>query len=143
MDFSEPTSKPIPIELLSDEQLADLVLNKIKLIEQWCSSVKDHAQNKAEAGNALPGTKLVATREVRMWKDKTQAEKALVGKYGEQIYKKSFMSAPQVEKAIGKKEFENVQFLVDKISTGVTLVPESDPRESVRQSVEDEFGSTS
>lgn len=139
MDFAEPTSKPTPIEFLTDEQLADLVLNKVKFIEQWCASIKDHAQRRAEGGNALPGTKLVATREVRMWKDKDQAEKALRGKYGDQVYKKSFMSAPQVEKAIGKKEFENVSFLVDKVSTGVTLVPESDPRESVRQSVEDEF----
>ncbi len=140
MDFAEPTSKPVPIELLTDEQIADLILNRIKIIEQWCASVKDYGQNRAEAGNALPKTKLVATRQVRMWKDKDQAEKALRGKYGEKIYNKKFMSAPQVEKAIGKKEFENVNFLVDKISTGVTLVAETDPRESVRQSVEDEFG---
>lgn len=139
MDFSEETSKPVPVDFLSDKQIADLVLNKVKIIEQWCASIKDYAQNKAEAGTPLPGTKLVATREVRMWKDKDQAEKVLKNKYGEQIYKKSFMSAPQVEKALGKKEFENVAFLVDKVSTGVTLVPESDPRKSVRQSVEDEF----
>lgn len=143
MDFAEPTSKPVPVELLTDEQIADLILNRIKIIEQWCASVKDFGQNRAEAGNALPGTKLVATREVRMWKDKDQAEKALRGKYGEKVYNKKFMSAPQVEKSIGKKEFETVNFLVDKISTGVTLVAETDPRESVRQSVEDEFGATS
>lgn len=142
MDFTESTSKPVPVEFLSDEQLADLVLNKVKLIEQWCASIKDHAQKRAEAGNALPGTKLVATRAVRMWKDKEKAEKALRGKYGDKIYKKSFMSAPQVEKSLGKKEFENVSFLVDKVSTGITLVEESDPRENVRQSVEEEFGTT-
>jgi hypothetical protein len=139
MDFSEPTSKPVPVEFLSDEQLADLVLNKIKIIEQWCASIKDYAQTRAEARKPLPGTKLVTTREVRMWKNKDQAEKALKGKYGDQVYKKTFMSAPQVEKAIGKKEFENIAFLVDKVATGATLVPESDPRESVHQSVENEF----
>jgi len=142
MDFNEPTSKPIPINLLSDAQIVDMVFNRIKLIEQWCASLKDHAQSRAEAGNALPGTKLVATRAVRMWKDKGQAEKALKTKYGDKIYKiskKEFLSAPQVEKAVGKKEFENIAFLVDKVSTGVTLVPESDRRENVRPSVEDEF----
>lgn len=139
MDFSEPTSKPIPINLLTDEQITDLVLNRIKQIEQWCAAVKDHAQNKAEAGDPLPGTKLVATRAVRMWKDKGSAEKMLRDKYGDKVYTQKFMSAPQVEKAIGKQEFVEFGDMVDKVSTGVTLVPESDKRPSVRPSVEDEF----
>ena len=141
MDFAEPTSKPIPIDLLTDAQIADLVLNRIKQIEQWCASLKDHAQKKAEAGFALPGTKLVATRAVRMWKDKTQAEKAIVAKYGDKVFEKKFMSAPKVEKTIGKPAFKELAFLVDKVSTGITLVPLSDKRENVRPSVEDEFSS--
>ena len=139
MDFSEETSKPVPINFLSDEVLADLVLNKIKGIEKWCQSVKDHAQERAQVGTPLPGTKLVATRAVRMWKDKDQAEKALRNKFGDQIYEKKFVTAPAFEKIIGKKEFKGVEFLVDKVSTGVTLVAESDKRQSVRPSVESEF----
>jgi hypothetical protein len=139
MDFTEPTSKPVPIDFLSREQITDLVLNRVKQIEQWCQSVKDFAQSEAEAGNPLPGTKLVATRAVRKWVDKNEAENLLSARYGEKVYNKSFMSAPQVEKAIGKKEFDDFSKLVDKISTGVTLVPESDKRPSVRPSVEDEF----
>ena len=141
MDFTEPTSKPVPIEFLTDEQITELVLNRIKIIEQWCSSVKDFAQKKAEAGNALPGTKLVHTRAVRMWKDKDQAEKVLRTKYGEEVYNRKFMSAPQVEKALGKEEFKRLAFMVDKISTGVTLVPESDKRENIRPGAS-EFGDT-
>jgi hypothetical protein len=141
MDFSEPTSKPVSIEFLNQDQIVDLVLNRIKQIEQWCASIKDYAQQKAEAGTALPGTKLVATRAVRMWIDKEKAEKAIKNKYGDKIYETKFMTAPKVEKAIGKKEFKNLSFLIDKVSTGVTLVPESDPRENVRPSVEDEFSS--
>lgn len=139
MDFEDETSKPVPPELLSDERILDLVFNKIKLIEQWCQTLKDYAQKKAEAGEPIPGSKLVYTRAVRMWKDKEIAEKALAGKYGDQIYEKKFLTAPAFEKVIGKKEFKEVDFLVDKISTGVTLVPESDPRESARGTVESEF----
>lgn len=139
MDFMEPTSKPVPISLLTDEQILDLVFNKIKIIEQWCSSLKDYAQKKAEAGEPIPGSKLVATRAARVWKDKDQAEKVLVGKYGDLIYEKEFISAPKMEKAVGKKEFKELEFLVTKVSTGVTLVPESDPRESARGSVESDF----
>jgi hypothetical protein len=141
MDFSDETSKPVPLNFLSDEQIADLVLNKIKNIEQWCQSVKDYAQSKAEAGTPVPGTKLVATRAVRIFKDKDKAEQVLSARYGEKVYNKKFMSAPQIEKAIGKKEFGEYANMVDKVSTGVTLVPESDKRENVRPSVEDDFSS--
>ncbi len=141
MDFAEPTSQPVPIAFLSDEKILDLVFNKIKNIEQWCQSLKDYAQKKAEAGEPIKGSKLVFTRAVRMWKDKEQAEKVLKGKYGEQIYEKEFVTAPKFEKIIGKKEFKELDWMVDKISTGVTLVPESDPRESARGTVESEFAS--
>lgn len=139
MDFAEPTSKPVPPQLLSDEMILDLVFNRIKLIEQWCQTIKDYAQKKAEAGEPIKGSKLVYTRAVRMWKDKEQAEKVLAEKFGDQIYEKEFVTAPKFEKIIGKKAFKDVDFLVDKISTGVTLVPESDPRESARNTVENEF----
>lgn len=143
MDFSEPTSKPVPVNFLSDAQIADIVLNRIKQIEQWCASLKDYAQSRAENGKPLPGTKLVATREVRVWKDKDAAEQFFSKALGDNAYKivREFLSAPQIEKVIGKKEFaEYAPKMVERVSTGVTLVPESDPRESVRQSVEDEFG---
>jgi hypothetical protein len=143
MDFSEPTSKPVPVNFLSDAQIADIVLNRIKHIEQWCASLKDYAQTRAEEGKPLPGTKLVATREARVWKDRDKAEKFFAKKLGDKAYKivKEFHSAPQIEKVVGKKEFKDyAATMVEKVSTGATLVPESDPRTSVRQTVEDEFG---
>ncbi len=142
MDFSEPTSKPVPPAFLSDEKILDLIFSgKIKAIEQWCQGLKDYAQKKAEAGDPIPGSKLVATRANRVWKDKEQAEKVLGGVYP-QLFEKVFCTAPQAEKILGKKEFKDkVEFLVTKISTGVTLVPESDPRESARGTVESDFNS--
>lgn len=143
MDFSEPTSKPVPVNFLSDAQIADIVLNRIKQIEQWCASLKDYAQTRAEDGKPLPGTKLVATREVRVWKDKDKAEKFFAKSLGDKAYaiKREFLSAPQIEKVIGKKQFaEHAKTMVEKVSTGATLVPESDPRTSVRTTVEEEFG---
>jgi hypothetical protein len=143
MDLFDDTSKPVPVNFIKDEDLANIVLNKVKLIEKWCQSVKDLAQQRAEEGNALPGTKLVKTREVRMWVDKASAEKELEKRYGSKVFEQKFMTAPKVEKAIGKEEFGKLveDGLVDKISTGVTLVPESDPRPNARPSAEDEFGS--
>ena len=139
MDFNEPTSKPIPVNQLTDEQLTDLVLNKIKLIEGWCKSVKEHAQERAEAGDALKGTKLVHTRNSRVWKDKVKAEEFFRGKFGDDVYEKKFMSAPKIEKMVGKKEFGEFDDMVEKVPSGVTLVPESDKRANIRPSIEDEF----
>jgi hypothetical protein len=142
MDFSEPTSQPVPVNFLSDERIAYLVLHRVKEIEQWCASLKDYAQTRAESGKPLPGTKLVATRAVRVWKDKDAAEKFFSQKLGDKAYKieKEFLSAPAIEKVIGKKEFKQHEAMVEKVSTGATLVHESDPRESVRSTVEEEFG---
>lgn len=142
MDFSEPTSKPVPIQFLSDAQIADIVLNRIKQIELWCASLKDYAQTRAESGKPLPSTKLVATREVRVWKDKDKAEKYWKGKLGDKAYKivREFLSAPAIEKIVGKKEFKDHADMVEKVSTGATLVHESDTRASVRTTVEEEFG---
>jgi len=142
MDFTEPTSLPVPVNFLSDAQIADIVLNRIKIIEQWCASLKDYAQTRAEEGKPLPGTKLVATREVRVWKDADAAEKFFAKKLGDEAYaiKRDFKSAPQIEKVLGKKQFAEHAGMVEKVSTGATLVHESDTRPSVRTTVEEEFG---
>jgi hypothetical protein len=139
MDFSEPTSQPVPVGLLTDEQILDLVFNKIKAIELWCQALKDYAQKKAENGEPIKGSKLVYTRAVRIWKNKDEAEKLLKKTFGEEIYEKEFVTAPKFEKIVGKKKFKEFEDLVDKISTGVTLVPESDPRDSARSTAENEF----
>lgn len=141
MDFSDPDSKPVDPQNLTDEEILDIVFNKVKIIEQWCQSLKDYAQKKAEVGEPIPGSKLVATRAKRIFKDPAMAEQVLFQRFGEDVYEKKFVSAPKMEKIIGKKEFAEFDYLVDKISTGVTLVPESDPRQSARPTGEDEFGS--
>jgi hypothetical protein len=139
MDFADETSQPVDIKFLSKEQLADLALNKVKAIELWCKSVKEHAQKVAEAGDPLPGTKLVHTRTSRAWKDPAQAEKFFEQQLGEKVFEKKFMTAPKIEKLVGKKKFAEFGEMVDSFPTGVTLVHESDPRANIRPSVEDEF----
>lgn len=139
MDFGDVTSKPVPIEFLSEDEIIDLVFNKIKLIEQWCQSVKDYAQNQAEHGTPLRGTKLVHTRQSRIWSDTEIAEKVFGNFDG--AYERKFKSVAQIEKLVGKKRFVELSAnLVDKKATGVTLVRESDPRPNARMSASEEFG---
>lgn len=139
MEFSDTTSKPATPDFLTEEEIVDLIFNRIPIIEKWCGSVKDYAQQRAEAGDPLPGTKLVATRATRKWKDEKEAEKRF--KDTEGAYTVKFKSAPQIEKLIGKAKFKEIEDeLVEKTSTGVTVAPESDPRPNAGRAVNSEFG---
>lgn len=138
VDLFEPTSKPTPIEFLSDEQVYDLVFNKVKLIEQWCQSLKDYAQQRAETGEPIPGTKLVHTRMQRYWANEERAEQVF-GNF-EGAFERKFKSVAKIEKLVGKQRFAELSGeLVDKKTSGVTLVPDSDPRPNARPAAEDEF----
>ena len=138
MSFENPSSEPIDYNMLSDDEILDLVFEKIPLIEKWCQSVKDYAQKRAEEKNPLPGSKLVQTRERRMWANPADAEQQLGSIDG--AYVRKFLTAPQMEKLLGKKKFAEFEHLVEKKSTGVVLVPEDDPRTSARPDGESEFG---
>ena len=142
MDFESPNAQPVNPDMLTDEEIYDLIFEKIPVIEKWCAALKDYAQQRAEEKNPVEGTKLVATRATRKWKDAKAAEAAFGHLEG--AYKKTFVTAPQMEKIIGKKEFAKYESqYVEKTSTGVTLVPISDKREAVRPLGSSEFGAVS
>lgn len=138
MDIKNPNSKPVDMALLTDAEVIDLVFNRIPDIMKWCGDLKDYAQRRAEEKNPLPGSKLVETRAVRSWADPLKAEYIFAKTEG--AFDKKFKSAPQMEKLLGKKRFAEFEHLVKKISTGVTLVPDTDPRPSARASGASEFG---
>ena len=139
MDLSDPNSTPINPDMLTDDQMVDLIFNKIPLIERWCSSVKDYGQRRAQEKNPLPDTKLVKTRETMRWLDQKEAEDFFSSIDG--AFEKKFKSAPQMKKLVGSKEFAKYEEkYTHKTSTGVTLVQADDPRNSVNPSGESEFG---
>lgn len=141
MDLLKDGSDPMEINKLTDEQIVDIIFNKLPIIKSWFNKLEDYAQQRAEERNPLPGTKLVETRQRRVWKDVKQAEQFFATKIGEKAYDKKFKTAPQIEKTVGKKEFKNYEEnFVHSISSGVTLAPVDDPRQDVRPSAESEFG---
>lgn len=136
--MSENGNTPLDIYAIPEAELAEILFTKLPIIEKWVHQVKDYAQSRAEQRNPLPGTKLVETRERRQWADEKAAE-AFFGQVPG-AYEKKFKTAPQMEKLLGKKEFDkHERQFVKKVSTGVTLVPSDDPRPSARPSGESEF----
>lgn len=113
------------------------VLHSLPMIEAWAKGVRDFAYSEAAAGKPIPGWKLVAKRATRKWVD-PQATAAFFKKEWPTSLR-SLMTDPtpeplspaQVEKILHKKQHDKLIPLITAVSSGETLVPESDKRPSI------------
>ena len=140
-DFSPdgPPLLPEP-ESLGDNSLAT-ILEHADLIGAWVTAVKAHAQAKAESGVTVPGWKLVQKRATRRWIDADAAIAHLTPLVpAEKLFKPAELRTPvQVEKILGKAGKAELFDLVNAESSGLSLVRESDRRESAKSAAEDDF----
>lgn len=116
-------------------------LEMIPLIEARIAAIREYAYQEAEKGNAPPGFKLVDKRAVRKWVSVESVQKRLL--HRPEYYTSPELRSPaQIEKILGKKDFERILGeCVEKISSGHTLVPVSDPRPEVKLlTADDMFG---
>lgn len=94
--------------------------------------IKTLAHDQMENGMAIPGWKLVNKRAVRSWKDPDKTVKyfAKVGLPAADRYVKKLVSPAQAETALKQAGLPAVlpPQLVDSVSSGTTLAPESDKR---------------
>lgn len=134
---------PIKQDEVDYDELAD-VLDWLPILENWITSTREFAYNRAMAGKKIPRHKLVPKRANRVWKDeedviKTLKKKFAIGHDDMVVVKESLMSPSQMEKVLIKKvknktKFKEVLFdLYDKKSSGFSLVHESDDRDEASQ----------
>ncbi len=120
---------PIPIGSTDPKNLAALLVAADKL-EFWIDAVRTFAFQKAERGGKIPGYKLVQKRSTRKWVNDVEVGILAKFKHGEGAFTKPELLSPaQFEKATGDKDF--VETHATSVSSGVTLVPESDKRPAV------------
>lgn len=125
-EFAEPS-------LLTDEEIADIVLRTPKLIE-WANSISEYAQKKAlEENKNWPGLKLVEGVSRRKWVDEDQASNAIFARCPElsedEIFNMKLKSITSIEKIVGKKRFEEIlSDVVIKPQGKPTLVSLEDKR---------------
>ena len=125
-EFSEP-------ELLTDEEIADIVLRTPKLIE-WANSIAEYAQQLAVKENKhWPGLKLVEGISRRKWSDEDKAAEAIFARLPEisedEVFNMKLKPITQIEKIVGKSRFEEVLAdVVVKPQGKPTLVSEDDKR---------------
>ena len=134
LDFKKP-------ELLSREEIGQ-ILQTAKDVASWAKALEEYALSEVLKGNDVPGWKAVEGRKTRVWTDMDMVFKKLTssGVSEEILWTKSPLTLAQVEKEIGKKEFNALVGDMVTTSTGKpTLVPDSDKRESIKIKAADEF----
>ena len=120
-------------ELLTDEEIADIVRRTPKLIE-WANSIAEYAQTKALNENKeWPGLKLVEGISRRKWLDEDKAMDAIFARCPElsedEILTAKLKPITSIEKIIGKARFaEILSDVVIKPQGKPTLVPLEDKR---------------
>lgn len=108
------------------------LLSRADLLEGWISDLRGLAMQVLESGNPVPGFKLVAKRATRKWTDELAAVIAL-DKLGIDPYEQSVLSVAQAEKKLKALKKPLPTELVTAVSSGNTMVSESDPRPAVLQ----------
>jgi hypothetical protein len=118
-------------EKYSLAQIAEF-LDKAPLVEARISAMREFAYQRASAGETIPGHKLVEKRATRHWKDPVMVAEYLEPFAPEAFTEPKLKSPAQVEKLLGKKEFQKrLGDAVDKTSSGFTLVSDKDSRPAV------------
>jgi 3-hydroxyisobutyrate dehydrogenase-like beta-hydroxyacid dehydrogenase len=110
-------------------------LKKTDMLEQWIADVRSLAHQILEAGKPVPGFKLVAKRATRQWADDDQALVAMLndGIPEAELLTTKVISPAQAEKVLKKHGKQLPANQVVAVSSGSTLVEESDSRPAVLQ----------
>lgn len=130
------------------DQAATIVRSKKELVK-WINELEEHIKEQVQRGVKVPGLKLVMGREgKRAFADEKKASRFLTPFIPHKDrYKKTLISPTQAEKYVkgklGKEEFakfgEKLKKQITRSPGSPTVAPESDKRESITISIEEEF----
>lgn len=131
-----PAPETMPMSMVVE------MLPQMEILEAWIKACRAHVFTALEAGDDVPGYKLVAKRATRKWGDTDGAIQILRSKklQDEEIFNMKLLSPAQIEKVVGKKEFaKSLAPAVVKVSSGYKMVPDSDPAPAISVTRGEEF----
>ena len=134
LDFRQPA-------LLTDEEVSEVIARADEL-SKWAADVYAYAQDQAIThGKHWPGYKVVEGRSARRYTSEEDVARAATAAGYTDIYKKSLLGITEMERLMGKEQFQTVLGkLVYKPQGKLTLVPDSDRREAVSfDTAQDDF----
>jgi hypothetical protein len=120
-------------DLLTDSEIED-VLSLADQLSKWAADIYTYATEKAiNDGKQWTGYKLVEGRSNRKYSDEGAVIEATRNAGHEDIYRKTLLGITDMEKLLGKKNFETILGnLIEKPKGKITLVSESDKRKSIK-----------
>ena len=126
--------------LLEDEEIIQ-ILPLAEKLASWANDIYAYATEKAlNESKEWLGYKVVECRSNRKYKCEEDVISRLLEAGYKDIYKQSLLGLSEMEKFLGKKVFnELVGPLVEKPQGKLTLVPISDKRQDVKNTVKDDF----
>lgn len=122
--------------LLTNKEVGEII-ERAQQLENWVSALKDYALAELLAGGQIDGWKAVAGRSARQWKDTNEAFNAIINDGVEEamLYERKPLTAPAVEKLLGKAKFDTYGDYVVKTPGKPTLAPESAKGEAIANRV--------
>lgn len=133
------------VEALDENSIAD-ILERGKGLIKWYKALETYATDKVLTGGTIPGYKLVESRSKKVWKDDEEAAEKLrkAGLTDDQIWTSSIVSPSKAFELAEKldlsdDEIRELQDMTEKANINPVLVPVSDKREPLAQSVIDEL----
>lgn len=120
---------------LSNGEVAK-VLRFLEVLAPWAKEVKEYAIAQINAGNQIPGFKLVKTRGHRRWIDEEKVINTFDMLFGDEIYAPRKLKSPaQIEKLKGvdKKEVNTLC----KKGSGIKIVPDNEAGHATTLAKED------
>ena len=123
----------VQLAALPAEQIS-FQLQQADMLEDYINDLRALAFKMLENGRPVPGYKLVAKQARRQWVDKAKIEAWVDANNIKDAYEPVTIKSPkQLELTLKKAKIEFPADMVVSVSSGDTLVPESDPRPAVLQ----------
>lgn len=139
MEWATQRDFGAPADTLTNEELADAVA-MVPAIMSWCEAVKKVALDKAYSrGEKLPGLKVVRSNGRRYITDPEEAISALtmVGHALEAVSKRTIKGIGDLEKLLGKEEFNRVlEPFIEYREGSPSLVSADDKRPDINPNTE-------
>lgn len=134
MDFQSVVDvPPNPVHLNLDQLLQ--IVAKADQVENWLQECRLAVERMLEAGQHVPGWKLVKKRASRRWKvGDAEVVCALIGLNVEkrELYSDpELKSVAQIEKLVPAKARKGLAALYESVSSGHVMAPENDPRAAI------------
>ncbi len=119
-------------ELSYDPDQLSKALKLLPAIEAWAKQVREFAYSEAQHGRAPSGWKLVEKRGTRKWiapeEDIINYMKAATKRDENEFFERKLKTPVQMEKLLSKQLGVKLRTMIETVSSGYNLVPESDKR---------------